>query len=129
MLTEVETPAWVILKTQLTDKDELKIADLLARVNKWKLKCRNLEERLSKKFNISKLKVDNIIGKFFSLGIIGKFDVAEIVDYRDGMGIDKYTKTQINTYWLFNPYLCYQNIPEENTDTLFDNTWYAKVMK
>lgn len=121
-----DTPAWVVLKTILKDKDELKTVELLATVKQWKFICDDLEERLSKKLDIPLVRMNKIIKKLFKIGVIARFTVAELVK-GEKPGLN--AKTSLNSYWLFNPYLSYYNQPDFGEETLFDGTFYAKVMK
>ena len=114
------TKAWLLLQTQTSDL-EFKVAykmSLLAKAYTNSLEPLSPDStvrEVASYLSIDKNKVTNIVDKLFKLGVIGKFEVYDRFETH-------------HNYWIFNPYLSFNGKTiKRDVQTLFDNTYYAKV--
>lgn len=129
--------AWDLLETQLS-ATEIKVAMKLAFMAKPvtnTLRPLNPETTTTELANIlgqNRKTIRKIIDKLFSLGVIGMYQVGEIITDDDK---DFYTKaeltkmdSEVRKYWIFNPYLSFNGKYIHNdVPNIFQHTYYAKV--
>lgn len=124
--TKTYTKAWNLLKTQTTPLEYFVAHQLALRAKMGTnsliplspdTTVRDLVDTLGgNKNNINK-----IIDKLFSLGVIGKFEVSEVIE-----GFD----TELKKYWIFNPFLSFNGkVVNKGVEKLFENTYYAMAFK
>jgi hypothetical protein len=117
--------AWQLLSTQVNN-EELSVVTRLAIMAKpytnslIPLSPETTVRQLAEVLKINKNKVSKILDKLLMLGVVGKFEVGEMVSS---------DLSEIRKYYIFNPYLSF-NGKTINSDItgLFANTFYARIM-
>jgi hypothetical protein len=120
------TAAWMLLDSQTNDREFLVAVRLGMKARAFTnslvpLGPDSTMNYLSKVLNVDRRYIGPIIDKLLKLGVIGVFKIAEPTTK---------TETMINNYWVFNPYLSFNGVAvNREVKTLFDNTFYAKIMQ
>lgn len=119
--------AWELLRSQTTDKEFLVAHKLAMKAEAFTNSLKPLRDELTVKLIAEELGEDRrtimkYINKLFQLGVVAKFEIAEMNDTSP--------LSQINKYWIFNPYLSFNGkVINSDIAGLFKNTFYAKMHK
>jgi len=121
------TDAWELLRSQTTDKEFLVAHKLAMKAEAYTNSLRPLRSNMTAQVIAEELgenrrNIMKYIDKLFSLGVIAKFEIAELGTTSP--------LTQINKYWIFNPYLSFNGkVVHSDIAGLFKNTIYGKMNK